>query len=61
MDGERRNEDLRILHRIRRSALRSVKDGDERARFIVRAVDELIRERDDEPVNTDRKGDTIDR
>jgi len=51
MDREARDNDLLVLRRIRRSVLRSLKDGDERARLIVLAVDALISERETEPVN----------
>jgi hypothetical protein len=50
MDREAPDHELLVLRRIRRSALRSLEDGNERARFIVLAVEALIRERESEPV-----------
>ena len=46
MDRETRDEELRALRRIRCHALRSLEDGNERASFIVLAVEALIRERE---------------
>ena len=50
MGREARDDELLILRRIRRSALRSLEDGNERARFILLTVEALIRERESEPV-----------
>jgi hypothetical protein len=50
MDREARDDDLRRLRRIRRNALRSLEDGNEGARFLVLAVEALIHERENEPV-----------
>jgi hypothetical protein len=51
MDRETCDEELRVLRRIHRHALRSLEDGNERASFIVLAVEALIREREGEHLN----------
>ena len=50
MDRETPDDELLVLRRIHRSALWSLEDGNERARFILLAVEALIRERESEPV-----------
>ncbi len=60
MEREPPNDELLVLSRIRRRALRWLDDGDEGARFIVLAVEGLIREREMERVNDAVQRDTID-
>jgi hypothetical protein len=49
MDEDDREPELLVLRRIRRTALRRLEEGDERARLMLEAVEQLIEERGSEP------------